>query len=201
MTRASVSLEKVTQTGVVITMTDDPQLDTSSNLDWVGEQWVGKQKKTKHRGPLIMRCQKPRYSFCSSRGTLLVFTLVRDGLWPVKGKKIGEENQSCIKLATIPVMLKRSEHIDIKVYFIRQKVENNIVELVYTPTNQLAADLLTKALPQVKVEQHWRMLMGSMQVLPPNSVKIWVRVLRTIIPSSLFTTRMCLFSYGALFGP
>ena len=83
-----------------------------------------------------------------------------------------EDNQSCIKLANNPVMHKRSKHIDTKLHFIREKVENNTVDIVYTPTDQLAADLFTKALPQVKVKKHRRMLMGSMQILPPNSGKI-----------------------------
>ena len=69
-------------------------------------------------------------------------------------------------------MHKRSKHIDTKNHFIREKIENNTVDIVYTPNDQLAANLLTKALPQVKVEEHRRMLMGSMQVLPPNSGKI-----------------------------
>ena len=86
--------------------------------------------------------------------------------------KIGEDNQRCIKLATNPVMHKRSKHIDTKFHFIREKVENNTVELVYTPNDQLAANLLTKARPQVKVEKHRRMLMGSMQILSPNSGKL-----------------------------
>ena len=33
---------------------------------------------------------------------------------------IGEDNESCIKLATNPVMHKRSEHIDTKFHFIRE---------------------------------------------------------------------------------
>ena len=73
---------------------------------------------------------------------------------------IGEDNQSCIKLATNPVLHKRSKHIDTKFHFIREKVDDNSIQLVYTPTDQLAADLLTKALPQVKVEQHRKQLLG-----------------------------------------
>ena len=67
---------------------------------------------------------------------------------------IGEENQRYIKLAANLVMHKQSKHIDTKYHFIREKVDNYSVQLLYTPTNQLAADLLAKALPQVKVEQH-----------------------------------------------
>ena len=33
---------------------------------------------------------------------------------------IGEDNQSCIKLATNPVLHKRSKHIDTKYHFIRE---------------------------------------------------------------------------------
>ena len=40
-------------------------------------------------------------------------------------------------------------------------MEDKTVELVYTLTNQQAADLLTEVSPQVKVEEHRRILMGS----------------------------------------
>ena len=65
---------------------------------------------------------------------------------------IGEDNQSCIKLATNPVMHERSKHIDTKFHFIREKVDDNSIRLVYTPTDHLAKDLLTKEHTQVKVE-------------------------------------------------
>ena len=81
------------------------------------------------------------------------------GYQQMQATVIGEDNQSCIKLATNPVMHKRSKHIDTKYHFIREKVDDNSIQLVYTPTNQLAADLLTKSLPQVKVEQHRKQLM------------------------------------------
>ena len=56
---------------------------------------------------------------------------------------IGEGNQSCIKLATNPAMHKRFKHIDTKSHFIREKVDDKSVQLVYTPTNQLAAEEIT----------------------------------------------------------
>ena len=74
---------------------------------------------------------------------------------------IGEDNQSVIKLETNPVMHKRSKYFDSKFHFIREKTDDNLNQLVYTPTDQqLAADLLTKALPQVKVEQHRKQHLG-----------------------------------------
>ena len=70
----------------------------------------------------------------------------------------GEDTQSCIELATNPVMHKRFKHIDTKYHFIREKVDDNSVQLVYTSTDQLAADLLTKSPPQMTVEPHRKQL-------------------------------------------
>ena len=52
---------------------------------------------------------------------------------------VGEDNQMCIKLATNSVMHNRSKHIDTKFHFIREKFFDNWNQLVYTPTDQLAA--------------------------------------------------------------
>ena len=68
-------------------------------------------------------------------------------------------------------MHKRSKHIDTKYHFIREKLDGNAVEMVYTPTDKMAADLLTKALPEVRVEQHRGVLWGQIQILPPTSEK------------------------------
>ena len=82
---------------------------------------------------------------------------------------IGEDNQSCIKLATNPVLHKRSKHIDTKYHFIRERVDDNSIKLIYTPTDEMAADLLTKALPQQKVEQHREQLLGESRFLPSGN--------------------------------
>ena len=59
-----------------------------------------------------------------------------------------------------PVMLKRTKHIDVNYHFVRERVEDETVELYYCPTEFMEADLLTKALSKAKVEQHRRPLMG-----------------------------------------
>ncbi|GJT50825.1 hypothetical protein Tco_0976982 [Tanacetum coccineum] len=42
----------------------------------------------------------------------------------------------------------RSKHIDIRHHFIREQVENRVVELYFVETNYQLADILTKALPR-----------------------------------------------------
>ena len=91
------------------------------------------------------------------------------GYQQMQARVNGEDNQSFIQLATNPVMHNRSKHIDTKYHFTREKVDDNSVQMVYTPTDQRAADLLTKSLPQVKVEQHRKQLWVQLQILPHDN--------------------------------
>jgi hypothetical protein len=45
------------------------------------------------------------------------------------------DNQSCIRLSEHPVFHERLKHIEIKYYFIRDKVQEGEVKLEYIPTN------------------------------------------------------------------
>lgn len=49
-----------------------------------------------------------------------------------------------------PQLHKRSKHIEIKYDFLREKVMANILQLEYTPTRIMWADILTKSLPKLK---------------------------------------------------
>ncbi len=42
----------------------------------------------------------------------------------------------------------RAKHIDLKVHFIREKVESKELKLLYCPTSQMVADILTKGVPK-----------------------------------------------------
>ena len=89
-------------------------------------------------------------------------SLMKDFGHPMKEPtQIGEDNQSCIKMCHNPVMHKRSKHIDTKLHFIRERVENGEVGIHYTPTDSMTADILTKSLPRVKVEKHRYVLLGN----------------------------------------
>ena len=83
------------------------------------------------------------------------------GLPMKKSIDIGEDNQSCIKMCHNPVMHKRSKHIDTKLHFIRERVENKEVKIHYVPTEEMTADILTKSLPRVKVQKHRTGLLGN----------------------------------------
>lgn len=59
---------------------------------------------------------------------------------------IYNDNQSALKLSENQVFHKRTKHIHVKYHFIRDKVKNADIELLYMPTNDMVADMLTKPL-------------------------------------------------------
>jgi hypothetical protein len=69
------------------------------------------------------------------------------------------DNQSAISVAKNPEHHGRMKHLDLCFYWLRDKVEQGYIEPVYLQTDQMPADLLTKALPRVKV-MLLRKLMG-----------------------------------------
>lgn len=62
------------------------------------------------------------------------------------------DNQSSIKLINNPVYHKKTKHIDVKFNFIREKVQQKLIDIQYVQSSDQLADILTKALPTVKFE-------------------------------------------------
>nr|CAH7736890.1 unnamed protein product [Callosobruchus chinensis] len=60
------------------------------------------------------------------------------------------DSMSAIKLAENPRFHSRSKHIDVRYHFVREALEGNKFKLLFTPTSEMAADILTKGLPRPK---------------------------------------------------
>lgn len=68
---------------------------------------------------------------------------------PISGSmKVLCDNQSAINIAKNPVHHDRTKHVEIDRHFVKEKIEDNIITLLYLPTSQQTADILTKALPR-----------------------------------------------------
>ena len=63
------------------------------------------------------------------------------------------DNQAAIALAHNASVNRRNKHIDVRYHFIRQVVQDNLIELEYCPTDEMVADMLTKALGRVKLQK------------------------------------------------
>nr|GFC29720.1 retrotransposon protein, putative, unclassified [Tanacetum cinerariifolium] len=62
------------------------------------------------------------------------------------------DNKSAIALCYNNVQHSRSKHIDIRCHFIKEHVENGVIELYFVNTEYQLADLFTKALGRDRIE-------------------------------------------------
>nr|GFD21962.1 retrovirus-related Pol polyprotein from transposon TNT 1-94 [Tanacetum cinerariifolium] len=62
------------------------------------------------------------------------------------------DNKSAIALCCNNVQHSRSKHIDIRYHFIKEQVENGVIELYFINTEYQLADLFTKALGRDRIE-------------------------------------------------
>src|SRR5579871_6896543 len=63
------------------------------------------------------------------------------------------DNQGSINLAKNPTQHTRTKHMDIQHHFIREKIEEKIIELVYCSTDEMIADILTKSVSRDKLQR------------------------------------------------
>ncbi len=68
-----------------------------------------------------------------------------DGLTVIKG-----DNQGAIALAKNPIDYRRTRHINVSYYFVRELITNGTLKFDYIPTDQMVADGLTKLLTPAK---------------------------------------------------
>ena len=60
------------------------------------------------------------------------------------------DNMSSMQLASNPVFHARTKHIEVHYHFVREKVLDGTIEMVYVSTQDQVADIFTKALPHDK---------------------------------------------------
>jgi hypothetical protein len=64
------------------------------------------------------------------------------------------DNLAALRLATDDNYHARTKHIDIRYHFIRDVVARHELDIIYCPTDDMTADILTKALPKWKMQFH-----------------------------------------------
>lgn len=76
-------------------------------------------------------------------------------IFPVFNKTniVYTDSQSAIELTKNPTYHARTKHVDIRYYFVREKVENEEIKFIYQPTATLLADNLTKAVSIQKTKE------------------------------------------------
>lgn len=66
-----------------------------------------------------------------------------------------------------PVHQERTKHVEIDRHFIKEKVEEGVINLSYVPTEDQEADLLTEAMPKLGFE-FLTCKLGRMDIYSPT---------------------------------
>jgi hypothetical protein len=68
------------------------------------------------------------------------------------------DNNSAISVAKNPEHHGRMKHLDLRFYWLRNEVEKGSIKIVHLRTDEMPADIMTKALGRVKVEEMVRLI-------------------------------------------
>eukprot|EP00961_Rhodomonas_salina_P299729 3939163-Rhodomonas_salina.1 len=73
----------------------------------------------------------------------------QDSLTPVT-----EDNVACIYMLKSLAMFNKGKHIDVRVYRLREFVQDGVMELYHVSTTEQVADMFTKALQSETLKKH-----------------------------------------------
>ena len=71
------------------------------------------------------------------------------------------DSQGAIAMTYNPVRRSASKHVDLADHYAREQVERGTIAVSYVSTNDMIADLLTKALPKTKFDKLRAMMVGD----------------------------------------
>jgi hypothetical protein len=89
----------------------------------------------------------------ATKEALWLRTLMNDLGKKIETVKIFCDNQATISLLKHPVSSARSKHIDVLHHFARERVARKEIEFKYIRTDEMVADVMTKALAENKFEK------------------------------------------------
>jgi hypothetical protein len=71
---------------------------------------------------------------------------------------VNQDNKSTIAIAKNPIHHQRTKHIDVKMNQLRQYLDSKDLVLKWCPTEDMIADILTKALPSSQHKRFTKMM-------------------------------------------
>ena len=121
--------------------------------------WISKQQTT----VALSSCEAEYTALATAlQEALHLSQLFSDAKIPLDSPTVHvmEDNQSAIFIAENPASNNKTKHMDIKLHFVREVLDRGKVLLHYCPTDKNLADILTKAIQQVKFKRLGLQLLG-----------------------------------------
>ena len=84
--------------------------------------------------------------------------LTEMGYTPSAPSQLWIDNQSALSVTKNPEHHGRMKHLDLRFFWLRDAVHHKRLGIHYIPTEQQAADSLTKALHRIKIQEHRELL-------------------------------------------
>ncbi|GJW95386.1 retrovirus-related pol polyprotein from transposon TNT 1-94 [Tanacetum coccineum] len=147
----------------------DTRRSTSRSMQFLGDRlvsWLSKRQKS-----IAISSMEAEYIALSDCCAQVLWMRSQLTDYDLGFNKISMycDNKSAIALCCNNVQHSRSKHIDIRFHFIKEQVENGVVELYFVNTEYQLADIFTKALCRERIEFLINKL--GMQSFTPETLK------------------------------
>ncbi|GKE30521.1 hypothetical protein Tco_1445905 [Tanacetum coccineum] len=147
----------------------DTRRSTSGSAQFLGDKLVSwSSKKQKSTTISTTEAEYISLSGCCAQ-ILWMRSLLTDYGFAFNKIPLYCANKSAIALCCKNVQHSRSKHIDIRYHFIKEQVENDVVELYFVNIEYQLADIFTKALASERFEFFINRL--GMQSMSPDTIK------------------------------
>ncbi|GJR79966.1 hypothetical protein Tco_0150751 [Tanacetum coccineum] len=159
----------------------DTRKSTSGSMQMLGDKLVSWSSK-KQKSTTISSTKAEYITLSGCCGQILWMRSQLTGYGLIFNKiPLYCDNKSAISLCCNNVQHSRSKHIDIRHHFIKEQVENRVLELYFVRTEYQLADIFTKPLPRERLDFLIKKI-GMQSMSPESSINyLTLPVLTTII--------------------
>nr|GEV65902.1 copia protein [Tanacetum cinerariifolium] len=148
----------------------DTRKSTSGGIQFLGDKlvsWMSKKQDC-----IAMSSTEAEYVTLSTSCAQVMWmrTQLKDYGFNYNEIPLYCDSQSAIAISCNPVQHSRTKHIHTRYHFIKEQVENGIIELYFVRTEYQLADMFTKALPDDKFQYLVRRI--GMRCLTPAELEV-----------------------------
>nr|GEX86869.1 retrovirus-related Pol polyprotein from transposon TNT 1-94 [Tanacetum cinerariifolium] len=136
----------------IMLVAKDTRRSTSGSVQFLGERLLSWSSKRQKSAPISS--MEPKYIALSGCCAQILWMRSQLSDYGLGFNKIPMycDNKSAIAFCSNNVQHSRSKHIDIRYHFIKEQVENGVIEFYFVNTEYQLADLFTKALGRDRIE-------------------------------------------------